>query len=132
MTEKKKIKKDAPAKFCDVHISVLGYQEDDQWIALALEMDLRGYGKTFEKALSELDELIKMQISFARFKDQPEMIFHPAESTYWKLYAQVSQDRLWALSNIDDNKNPEYRVGGLSIPPAHVINCMKDFVLARN
>ena len=62
-------------------LNVLGYREEEAeagWVALALEMDLRGYGTTFEAALEELKELVSMQISFSRFKGQPELIWKPA------------------------------------------------------
>ena len=88
----------SPTKFSEVNISVLGFQEGDQCVAIALEMDLRGYGTTFEAALAELQELVEMQVSFAHFKRDPELIFHPAEATYWRLYAQVNQDRLRVLA----------------------------------
>lgn len=69
----------------DVRLSVLGYCEDSQWAALALEMDLRGYGETFEDALADLQDLIQMQISFALYKGHLEMIFKDAEPVYWQL-----------------------------------------------
>jgi hypothetical protein len=39
---------------CRVTLNIPGYFEDSEWVALALEMDLRGYGKTFYKALEDL------------------------------------------------------------------------------
>jgi len=33
---------------CQVTLNILGYREESEWVALALEMDLRGCGKTFE------------------------------------------------------------------------------------
>lgn len=130
MATKRPQKRISP-EFCDVHLNILGCEEEGQWVALALEMDLRGYGKSFKRALKELEELIEMQISFAHFKNDPELIFHPAAPTYWTLFAQVSQDRLRALSNAIDNKNAEYQVGGLALPPTHEIaNFNKDFALS--
>ena len=76
-------KQSVPA-FCETPISVLGYQEDGEWVALALEMDLRGYGDTFETAMDDLKDHVLMQISFALQKGDPEMIFHPAEATYFR------------------------------------------------
>lgn len=38
------------------------------------EMDIWGYGKTPKKAFQELVDLVEMQISFAMFKEQPELI----------------------------------------------------------
>ncbi len=73
-------------------VSVLGYREDDQWVAFALEMDIRGYGDTFDDALKELVDLVEKQISFADFKEQSEMIFHPVAPIWFSLFAQVRED----------------------------------------
>lgn len=106
-------------QFCESIFSVLGYHEDGEWVALALELDLRGYGATWEEALDELTDCIVMQISFAEYKNQPEMIMHPADSTYFALFAQVKNDRMRNL--YARNAEPEYQTGGLQAPPAHVI-----------
>ena len=35
-----------------IFLDVLGYRErEGEWVALALEMDLRGYGATYDQAL---------------------------------------------------------------------------------
>jgi hypothetical protein len=54
-----------------VAFNVLGYRDEGGWVALALEMDLRGYGSTFEEAQKDLTYLVAMQIGFARSKGQP-------------------------------------------------------------
>lgn len=71
-------------------LNVLGYQEEGEWVALALEMDLRGYGPTFQEATKELHELVTTQIGFARFKRQPELIWKPAEPVYWRLFEDAT------------------------------------------
>lgn len=111
------------AIFCDTVISVLGYQEEGEWVALALEMDLRGYGKTFDDALEELVDCIAMQISFAEKKGHPEMVFHPADSTYYLLFAQVRQDRLQAMGQ--SLGETEYLAGGMPMPEPHIIDAIK-------
>ena len=109
----------------DVNVSVLGFREGDEWCALALEMDLRGYGPTFEAATEDLDHAIEMQLSFALSKDQPSMIFHPADATYFSLFAQIRNDHLLSLaaghtSGVGaDGADDEYAVAGLPMPPAH-------------
>lgn len=71
----------------EIFLSVLGYEEDGEWVALALEMDLRGYGPTFEEAFSDLRDLVMMQISFALFKGQPGLIEYPADIVWWERFA---------------------------------------------
>ena len=109
-----------------VTTNVLGFQEDGEWCALALEMDLRGYGRTFDEALEDLHESVAMQISFAHFKGDMNMIFHPAEAIYFTLFAQVRTDRMIALTSSIAETESEYAVAGMPIPPAHVIDSLKD------
>ena len=109
------------ANACDVTVSVLGFQEDGEWCALALEMDLRGYGQTFDEALEDLNEALTMQIGFAQFKGETDMIFHPAEPLYFHLFAQVRNDHIMALARNGSTAESEYSVAGLPIPPAHMI-----------
>jgi hypothetical protein len=37
--------KSTKSNICNVTLNILGYREDNEWVALALEMDLRGYGR---------------------------------------------------------------------------------------
>jgi hypothetical protein len=106
-------------------LNVLGYKEEGQWVALALEMDLRGYGETFDEAVEDLADLVKIQISFSRFKGQPELIWKPADAVWFGLFAQARRDYLDALIRQSDLPEPEYGVAGLPIPPAHVIEAMR-------
>ena len=108
----------------EVYVGVLGYREDDHWCALALEMDLRGYGQSFGEALKDLQESMTMQIGFALFKNEPGMIFFPADSMYFSLYAQVRNDRIMALTagrSSSTETEREYAITGIPIPPAHVV-----------
>jgi hypothetical protein len=73
-------------EFC---FRVLGYQVDSRtkkWGAHCLETDLVGYGKNFDEALGELRELTNMQISFARFKNQPALLDRPAPAEILEIY----------------------------------------------
>jgi predicted RNase H-like HicB family nuclease len=84
-----------------LNIRVLGYKgRDGQWAAHCLETDLVGYGKTFELALANLEELTEMQVSFAFYKKQPSLLDRPAPpyvfETYnilWRTYLQRYTER---------------------------------------
>lgn len=108
-----------------VAVSVLRYREDDEWCALALEMDLRGYGRTFREALDDLRDSMTMQIGFAHFKDELDMIFRPAESIYFSLYAQVRNDHLTALAKKGSVGESDYTVAGIPIPTPELIAAEK-------
>lgn len=120
------------ANATDVTLSVLGFPEDGEWCALALEMDLRGYGQTFDEALDDLHESLAMQISFAHFKGETDMIFHPAEPVYFSLFAQVRNDRIMALAKNSPAATSEYAVAGMPLPPAHVIAALQDNFSTRD
>jgi hypothetical protein len=83
-------------------LRVLLYQDEEdapgKWIAVALEMDLRGYGKTEDEALSYLRDLVETQVSFALAKKDLNLIPFPAPPKYFHLYEQGS---LWDTPSFD-------------------------------
>ena len=97
-------------------LNVLGYREDEEWIALALEMDVRGYGKTFGEALQELQDLVSTQLRFARFKAHPDLVWRPAEPVWFERFADARRERLNALVQARELADPAYDVAGLVIP----------------
>ena len=101
-------------------VNVLGYQEDDEWCALALEMDLRGYGNTFEEAFEELDRCIEMQISYALQKGKPEMIFHAADPMFFDLLAKAVMAH--RLSESGTATEEGYLFASMPFPPPSVIS----------
>ena len=108
--------------YSEAMLNILGYREEGEWVALALEMDLRGYGETWDEALDDLSDQVLMQISFAHFKGQPEMIWKSAEEEYWERFRQAQRAGLVrAFTSAQPEGPEELRAGGLAIPPAHVI-----------
>lgn len=80
------------SKTKEIPLNILGYQDKDkEWIALALEMDLRGYGKTFDKALAELEGLIVEQIKFAIYKKDFSLLQHRAEDSYFRMFRETKE-----------------------------------------
>jgi hypothetical protein len=100
-------------------LSVLGYREDGEWVALVLEMDLRGYGATWEEALDEVRELALMQTSFAHEKGQPEMIWKDAEPQYWEQFRRAQRAGVVAPAGETASGRPELHAGVLKLPPPH-------------
>jgi hypothetical protein len=105
------------APIYELTLNVLGY-EDGEWVALALEMDLRGYGPTFQDAVRELTDLVKTQVSFAHFKGQPEMVLKPAEPVWWERYAEVRRDRLDSLIRETSRPATGFEIAEIRLPPA--------------
>jgi hypothetical protein len=102
-----------------VVLNVLGYREEGEWVALALEMDLCGYGGTFGEALQELRDLVAAQIRFAQFKGQSELVWKPAEAVWFERFADARRERLNALVQHREPSDPSYDVAGLIIPSSH-------------
>lgn len=107
-------------------LNVLGYQAEGEWVALALEMDIRGFGPTFEDAVDDLEDLVRMQVSFAAFKREPSLLSRPAAPAWFALFAQVRQNHLESIVRLEDDEDSEYRVSGIDMPPAHVIASLQD------
>lgn len=71
-------------------LNVLVYREDDEVVARALEMDLRGHGATVDEAMDDLNDLVKMQLGFALFKHGSlDMAYFPAEPVWFALFAEA-------------------------------------------
>ena len=113
----------APREAPEIVLNVLGYRDEDGWVALALEMDLRGYGETFEDALDDLVELVEMQISFALSKGQPGMVWRAAEPVWFERYAETRRARYLAFySDPNGGADAEYRVRSMPIPEPNAVN----------
>ena len=111
-------------ELAEIYLSILGYPEEGEWVALALEMDLRGYGATFDEALDDLRDLVMMQISFALFKGQPEMIWRATDAVWFERFAEVRQERLRQLAS-PAQENGGFKIRAMPIPPPHVIATLK-------
>ena len=75
-----------------ISISVLSYRESKDHVALALEMDLRGYGSSSEEALRDLKEQVAMQLSFSLHKHGTiDMAMRPAEAVYFEKFAEAKR-----------------------------------------
>jgi len=97
-----------------VMVDVLGYHEDGEWVALALDMDLRGFGSSFEESLEDLMDHVRMQISFAIQKGDMDLVYHPADRKYFDMYDAAKKEELEQLIKEKPTK-PRYRATGLPI-----------------
>ncbi|MEE8418466.1 MAG: hypothetical protein V3S06_07370 [candidate division Zixibacteria bacterium] len=78
-----------------LYLRVLGYRKSsNSWAAHCLETDLVGYGDSFEAARDNLVELTSMQISFAKFKNQPALLSRPAPPGILEIYNSRLQSML--------------------------------------
>jgi hypothetical protein len=65
----------------------------------------------------ELTDLVKMQLRFAHFKGQPEMVLKPAEPVWWERYAEVRRDRLDSLIRETSRAATGFEIAEIRIPP---------------
>lgn len=68
-----------------------------KWSAVALEMDLWGFGNTVDSARRDLEELMEIQYEFAVDRDEMEILDHFTEEKWFQLW--------------DDNKDNKNGVG---------------------
>jgi hypothetical protein len=101
--------------YFEAPLSILGYREEGEWVALALELDLRGYGAGWDEALSEVRDLVQMQISFAYEKGQPDMIWRDAEPEYWERFRQAQRAGVVAIAGHTASPQPEIHAGVLKV-----------------
>lgn len=79
-------------------VSVIAFHEESEseWTALALEMNLRGYGSTVKDAMDDLLEMLTAQISYAVQMGHPESVWNRAEEKYWRMFEEVRRNRFVA------------------------------------
>ena len=66
-------------------------------MALALEMDLRGYGSSFGEALRDLEWQVALQLGFALYKHGAiDMALRPAEAVYLERFAAAKRETIAA------------------------------------
>ena len=65
--------------------------EGNKWCAVALEMDIWGFGNTAEEAMEDLDELVDIQIEFAVGKKRLSILNHPADEKWFQLWDRLQK-----------------------------------------
>ena len=106
----------------ELKLSVLIYFEEDTCIAHCLEMDLKGYGTNKQEAFHELRDLVFSQIDFALFKNEPGLIYHPAEKAYFDIFNNIKKEQLKSFPlpptvNVPAYKHLDnYTIGTIPLP----------------
>src|SRR5437764_12372320 len=76
--------------------NVIVFREESAWTALALEMEVRGYGPTLKAALKDVIGMLEAQITFAIQMGHPESVWHPAEEKYWRMWERARRNQFVA------------------------------------
>ena len=92
-------------------VSVILFREGSGWTALALEMDIRGYGPTREAAVDDALAMISAQVSFAVQMGHPESIWKPAEESYWRMWEKARRNQF--VAEISGSEAPTDEIADL-------------------
>ena len=100
-----------------LYLRVLGYRDEDEknWIAHCLELDLVGEARTFRVACAHLADLIEMQVSFAVFKGNPKLLYREAPHEYFRIFESVKREALETFPKRPRNRS--YRFYDLPLKP---------------
>ena len=79
-----------------LNIRVLIYEDDEgdeegDVVALAIDMDLRGYGDSEETALAEVEDLVDCQLQFALEQNDLRPAFFPADQKYFDMFEKLTE-----------------------------------------
>lgn len=92
-------------------VSVIVFREDSTWTAIALEMDVRGYGDTLRTAIDEVVEMTMAQVTFAVQMGHPESVWHPAEEKYWRMFKEARRERF--VAEVSGTEPPTDRIADM-------------------
>lgn len=70
----------------DRTLQVLIVKQDDSFAAVALSADIWGYGMTYEDAVEDLEDHLKIQITFLIRSNKVELLNRPASPEYFELH----------------------------------------------
>lgn len=92
-------------------VSVIVFREDSSFTALALEMDVRGYGSTPQAAIQDAITMLQAQVSFAVQRGHPESVWRRAEDKYWRMFEEVRRNQF--VSEVSGSKAATDRLANM-------------------
>ena len=104
-------------------LNVLGYYDGNEYVALALEMDLRGFGASLQAAMNDLQRQVMLQLGFAlHMHNSPDMAYFPAAPVWFERFAEARNVALRSLSaDMTADDSVGFHALGLSVPEPHII-----------
>lgn len=94
-------------------INVLAWCEDSEWTAVALEMDLQGFGATRAAAEANLQGLILMQMELAVQKRDSRLMFRSAPPHLWSIFTREKERLMGRMIQGDDDDDAQYSVAAM-------------------
>lgn len=80
--------------FCSIHLDVIAWEDDGESVALVLEMNLQGYGRTLGEAFEDLQSAVLAQLAFAYFKGNPDLIGRPSDPIWRTRFEETREKHL--------------------------------------
>jgi hypothetical protein len=110
-------------------VSVIVFREDSTWTALALEMDIRGYGASRKAAVDDALVMISAQVSFAVQRGHVESVWKPAEEKYWRMWENARRNQF--VAEISGAEPPTDEVADLVPIPLLGLKQKDEWIAAR-
>ncbi len=78
----------------NLHILLIEDKKKNDFLAHCLDMNIAAHGKTCAEAVSELKELLVVQMEYCLEHDMLDTLFRPAPKTYWDMYYRSQANRV--------------------------------------
>lgn len=110
-------------------VSVIVFREGSTWTALALEMDIRGYGPSRKAAVDDALAMITAQVSFALQMAHPESVWKPAEEKYWRMWEKARRNQF--VAELSGSEPPTDEIADLVPIPLLALKRRDEWIAAR-
>jgi len=110
-------------------VRVLLFREGSEWTALALEMNVRGYGSEPDAAVRDLCEMLAAQVSFAVQMGHPESVWQRAEEKYWQMFEDARRDRF--VAEVSGSELPAEPIANIVALPLLALKHRDEWTAAR-
>jgi hypothetical protein len=117
---------DEPKAF---EVSVIVLRDGSTWTALALEMDIRGYGSSRKAAVDDALAMITAQVSFAVQMGHAESVWKPAEEKYWRMWENARRNQF--VAEISGSEPPADEIADLVPIPLLALKHKDEWIAAR-
>ncbi|MEA2328421.1 MAG: hypothetical protein QOE68_3380 [Thermoanaerobaculia bacterium] len=110
-------------------VSVIVFREGSTWTALALEMDIRGYGSSRKAAVDDALAMITAQVSFAVQMGHAESVWKPAEEKYRRMWENARRNQF--MAEISGSEAPADEIADLVPIPLLALKHKDEWIAAR-
>jgi len=117
---------DEPKAF---EVSVIVFREGTTWTALALEMDIRGYGASRKAAVDDAMAMITAQVSFAVQMGHPESVWKRADEKSWQMWENARRNQF--MAEVSGSEPPADEIADLVPIPLFALKHNDEWIAAR-